>query len=182
MKAFEPSRADGRSDKRVIYELAAEADPETVFDYAKIVAALEEGLPVDVDRPRVYKAIGAANKLLLREKRRYLSVVRNTGYKVIRADEHLPVALGKKDMAQTYLEKGIALLRHARLNELTEAQRTLHEGQLLVLSGLHQNMQQMARENARRDKHIDELRRRVERLEGTPDGEPEGDSLEEDQS
>lgn len=162
---FTASRDDGRSDRQVIYDLTHEAEPETVFTYAQLVDALSEGLNVDVKRQRIYRAITAANKTLLREKRRYLQVIKDVGYKVLRSDEHLPVALTKKDTAQSYIRKGIALLRHARLDELTEAQRTLHEGQLLILSGFDQAIRDSERRHERQEQVIDELRRRMDKLE-----------------
>lgn len=165
-KPFTASRPDGRSDRQVIYDLASNADPETVFKYVALEDALNEGLDTKVQRERVYRAVGAANKTLLREERRYLQVVKDVGYKVLRSDEHLPIALTKKDMAQTYLRKGIELLRHARLDELTEVQRTLHEGQLMVLGGVYQAVRASERRHDRQEQVIDELRSRVERLEG----------------
>ena len=169
---FVASRADGRSDRRIIYELAAVAEPETVFVYAALTGALAEGLEEEPSRLRIYRAVAAANKTLLREHRRYLAVVSNLGYRVIRTDEHLPVALAKKDMAQTYLSKGIELLRHADLNELTEVQRVLHEGQLMVLAGVYQAVQSSERRHAKQEEAIEELRRRVGTLETPQGGEP----------
>lgn len=166
---FTASRADGRSDRQVIYDLTSDAEPDTVFTYTELIDALSDGLDEPVARERVYRAVAAANMTLLREQRRYLQVVKDTGYKVLRSDEHLPAALGKKDMAQTYLRKGIELLRNARLDELTEAQRTLHEGQLMVLGGVYQAVKSSERRHDQQEKVIEELRRRIDRLEG--DGE-----------
>lgn len=170
MKPFTASRPDGRSDRQVVYSLAQAADPDTTFRYADLEAALNDGLEFPVSRERVYRAVAAANKTLLREERRYLQVVKDVGYKVLRSDEHLPVALAKKDMAQTYLKKGIELLRHARLDELTDAQRTLHEGQLMVLGGVYQAVQHVEKKQHRTEQILKEFRQRIERLEG---GEPE---------
>jgi hypothetical protein len=130
---FTPSRADGRSDKRVIYQLVQDATPGDTFDYDKLIAALSEGLDVEVTRARVYPAVAAANKTLLQRQRRYLGIVPGVGYRVISAAEHLPVALDKKDRAQAAIKRGIDILRNARLDELDQAQRILHEGQLLIL-------------------------------------------------
>jgi hypothetical protein len=164
--AFTPSRPDGRSDRRVVFELVADAKPDTTFTYATLVDALSEGLDVEIARDRVYRAVAAGNKTLLQERKRYLQVVPNIGYRIIHTSEQLPVALLKKDRAQTYLSKGIEVLRHAKLDELDAAQRTLHEGQLLILAGLHQAMQESDRRHARSEELIAELRRRMDRLEG----------------
>lgn len=149
----------------MIFELTRSAAPGTTFGYQQLVDALSAGLTVPAGRERVYRAVAAANKTLLREERRYLHVVTNVGYRVITADEHLPVALTKKDRAQTLLGKGIALLRNVRLDELDPTQRTLHQGQLLILAGLHQATRESARRHDRAFALIEELTSRVERLE-----------------
>ncbi|MGH3518825.1 MAG: hypothetical protein ACRDQ7_15685 [Haloechinothrix sp.] len=164
-KPFTASRPDGRSDRQVIYDLARPADPDITFTYIQLEAALNEGLEQPVARGRIYRAVAAANKTLLRETRRYLQVVKDIGYKVLRADQHLEVAKKKKGMAQTYLKKGIALLRHARLDELTDAQRDLHEAQLMIIGGLYQAVRESEQRHDRQEQIIDDLRNRVERLE-----------------
>lgn len=166
-RPFTASRADGRSDRQVIFELVAEAEPDTMFEYDKLIAALSEGLADEVPRHRVYRAVSAGNQTLLRERRRYLQVVPGAGYRVIHTSEQLPVALLKKDRAQTYLAKGIALLRHADLSELTAAQRQLHEGQLLIMASLHQAVRESDQRHARSEQLIAELTKRVDRIEGT---------------
>jgi hypothetical protein len=163
---FSPSRDDGRSDRRVVFELVADAAPDTTFTYDVLVEALSEGLDgVEITRDRVYRAVAAGNKTLLRERKRYLHVRVGVGYRVIHTSEQLPVALIKKDRAQSYLSKGIELLRHAKLDELDAAQRTLHEGQLLILAGLHQAMHESDQRHTRSEELIAELLRRVNRLE-----------------
>jgi hypothetical protein len=172
MTAFTPSRPDGRSDRRVVYELAADTQPDTKFTYVELGYALAEGLDQPVARDRIYRAVGEANKTLLREKKRYLSVVAREGYRVIGADEHLPVALTKKDKAQTYLKRGIDLLRNVRLGELDETQRSLHQAQLMVLGGLYQSVKESERRHERSEELIadlvrsrDAMTQRIERLE-----------------
>jgi hypothetical protein len=162
---FTPSRADGRSDKRVIYELVQDATPGDAFDYDKLIAALSEGLDVEVTRARVYPAVAAANKTLLQRQRRYLGIVPGVGYRVISAAEHLPVALDKKDRAQAAIKRGIDILRNARLDELDQAQRILHEGQLLILGGLYQATRESSRRHDRSEALIAQLNQRIDDLE-----------------
>lgn len=163
---FEASRKNGRSDRVVVYEAVRESEPETFFGYEQLIELLSEDLQETVNRARVYRAVNAANKTLLREDRRYLSVVRGEGYRVVRTDEHLPIALAKKDMAQSYLRKGIELLEHAKLDELSEVQRTLHEGQLMILAGVYRAVESSAKRHDKQEKIIDELRERMDRLDG----------------
>lgn len=166
---FRASREDGRSDRRVIYDLAENADPDTVFTYAELIEALSDGTDREITRAHVYGAVSAANRGLLTDRKRYLAVVADQGYRVIRADEQLSAALVKKDRANGYLKRGIDLLRNARLDELDAAQRTLHEGQLMIMAGLHQAIQESDRRHKRADELIqgllDSNRQIQERLE-----------------
>ena len=168
---FKASREDGKSDRVVIYDAVSHAEPETFYSYDDLIKVLGRGLKVPADKMRVYRAVASANRTLLREDRRYLSVVRNEGYRIVRADEHLDIALTKKDQAQSYLRKGMDLLKHARLDELTEIQRTLHEGQLMILAGVYRAVVDSERRHDRQEQIIDGLTRRVDKLDGGDTGE-----------
>lgn len=163
---FQPSRPDGRSDRRVVFELVQNAEPDTVFTYEELTDALSAGLDEQVPRERVYRAVGEGNKTLLRERKRYLQVVPGTGYRVIHTSEAVSVALDKKGRASTYLRKGLEVLRNARLDELDPAQRTLHEGQLLVMAGLYEATERSEKRHDRAESLIADLQNRVKRLEG----------------
>lgn len=169
MIPFQPSRPDGRSDRQVILDLTQDAEPETLFPYAQLIAALEDGLDVEVTQDRVTGAARAANHTLLRERKRYLRAVRNTGLRVIRADEHLAVALDKKASAAMKIRQGINILRHVREDELDPVQRQLARGQLMILDGVYSAVQETQRRQARQEKVIADLSRRVERLEDVAD-------------
>ena len=146
----------------MIYDLVADAEPETRFDYKVLIEALQEGLDEDtvVDRRRVYRAVTNANKTLLVERRRYLQVVRDTGYRVLRADEHLPAAIDRKQSAVMKLKQGMELLRGAKVEELDEAQRVLHQGQLMIMSGLYDAVRESHRRHDRQERVIEDLRAR----------------------
>ena len=105
---FAPRRADGRSDRQVIYDLVQGAEPDTVFRYDALESALREGTDGDgITRQAVYAAVTAANRTLLREKRRALRGVPRLGYRVARADEHVELALMRKDRAQIQIKRGL---------------------------------------------------------------------------
>ena len=164
-KPFEPSRSDGRSDRRVIYELCCDAEPGELFSYEILIESLADGLPETPDRGRVYRAVASANKTLLRERKRYLGVIEGQGYRMLSAAEHMPAALAKKDRAQGFIRRGIELLRDARIEELTEAQRTLHEGQLMILSGIYHAVQDSAKRHDRAESLIADLVKGNQRIE-----------------
>lgn len=169
---FQIARVDGRSDRRVVYELAESAEPETLFSFSDIAAALQDGLDRPVTRARVYQAVAKGNKTLLRERKRYLGSVPGLGYRVIRPDEHLSLAIEKKSRAESQIKSGIDLLRNARLEELSEPQRTLHVGQLMVLDGVYRMAKASEKRHAQQEQVLEEMRRqqaeiaeRIQKLE-----------------
>lgn len=162
---FMPARADGRSDRQVVLDLVGDSEPETLFTYDDLVAALSVGLdrPV-IRRKRVYQSVGSANTLLLRERHRFLSVVRDIGYRVIRADEHVNVAIDKKSRAEKYISRGVQILRDAKVSELSDAERALHQGQLLIMTGLLAATRESERRHNKSEALIADLKRGQEEL------------------
>jgi hypothetical protein len=165
MKPFTPSRADGRSDKRVVYELVKDAEPEDRFDYDQLQQVLEGGLDDEIERGRIYRAVAAANKLLLREEQRFLAVVKGVGYRVARADEHVPYSLVKKTRAERQLSAGIDLLQQVRYDELNEAEKRLAQGTLLVFDGFYRAIKSSENRHDLQETTISALTKRVEELE-----------------
>ena len=159
MKPFTPSRSDGRSDKRVIYELVGDAEPDTLFTKDEIRLALQEGVDKEVTDIRLGAAVRSVRHMLLRERQRYLIPVNGVGYRMIRSDEHLPVALGKKQRAEMQLKDGIEILRNTDVSELSEAQRSLHQGQLLIVQGVYQFAKASEKRIKEQGNLIEELRK-----------------------
>ena len=169
---FQSSRDDGRSDRRVIYELAESAEPETFFSFEDIEMTLQDGVDSPITKARIYQAITKGNKTLLKERKRYLDSVAGRGYRVIRSDEHLAVAITKKSRAESQIKSGIDLLRNVRIDELSELQRTLHVGQLMVLDGVYRMAKASEKRHERQEQVLEEMRRqqaeiaeRIEKLE-----------------
>jgi hypothetical protein len=157
MTPFTASRDDGRSDRQVVYDLTHTAEPGATYTYKELTDALAEGLDQDVDRGRIYRAVASANKTLLREHSRYLGVILNVGYRVLRADEHLPASIRRKDRGQAQFKRGLELLAHTRLGELDQAQRKLHEAQRMILSGICTALDDSARRHDRSEGLIEDL-------------------------
>lgn len=166
---FQPSREDGRSDRRVLVELVESSEPGTRFSYEQLTEALSQGLDAEVDRARVYRAVRDANRTLLEERSRYLGVVRGQGYRMLSASEHLPTATKHKERAARQMQRGLEILSNTRLDELDPTQRALHEGQLLILSGLHQAVQASHKRHDKTESLLASLTKRVSDLEGTTD-------------
>lgn len=166
MGAFAPSRPDGRSDRRVVFELAQDAGPDTTFRFDELIAALSDGLDEEVPRQRVYRAVTQGNKTLLKQRHRYLYNVPDVGYKVLRADEHLPVALKKKDSAESVMRRGAELLDHVNVGDLDPDMRKAVEGNRLMFAGIIGAIKHSQQRHDRAESLIDELKQRVDQLEG----------------
>ena len=167
-ETFRTKREDGRSDRQVIFDLAKDIEAGALLPFDTLLNALKNGLSEEeleaVNKNRVYRAVAVANKRLLSEHQRYLHIVRGKGYRMISAEEHLPLAISKKETAQDYLKKGIDLLRNTRMDELSQSQRTLHEGQLLVLGGLYQAYRNSERRHNEQESAIDKMLRQQREL------------------
>lgn len=165
---FRPSRLDGRSDRQVVFDLIKQAAPDDLFTFDTLAEALADGIDGPITRSRIYQAVNAANATLLKEERRYLRVARGRGYRVIQTSEAVALANMRKDRAQQNLKRGVELLRNARLDELSPAQRVLHEGQLLILSGLYEATARSEQRHRKSEQEIQNLIVRVNRLEQPP--------------
>ncbi|MGH2586605.1 MAG: hypothetical protein ACRDJE_16950 [Dehalococcoidia bacterium] len=166
---FQPSRADGRSDREVIYRLFEGALPERTFTFSEIEQALGVGLTTPPTRGRVYTAVRQGGRTLLKRQRRTVRTVRGVGYRICRADEHLPLALGHEDAARRKVRQGLDVLRHVREDELTPAQRDLNRGTLLMFAGLAQAIDAVRERQDRQENAI----RRILRQLGNGDALPE---------
>lgn len=162
---FEPTRQDGRSDRQVIYDLAHGHDPGRLFTYDQLLDALAEGLDERPDRPRAYRAVAQANRLLLELDKRYLQVQRGHGYRVITAAEHLGAALAKRVTAENAIEKGLDILRGTRIEELPADIQKIHQGHMLIMAGLHGAIRESQQRHDRQETLINQLAAKVKTLE-----------------
>ena len=162
---FAPSRLDGRSDRRVLVEMARDVAPGTLLTFKQLEAALSVGVSAAITRARVCAAARQASRTLLREHRRCLQAVPRMGYKILESAEHVGAALERKRRGSNQIRHGVEVLRNTRLDELTDTQRRLHEGWTLVLSGVAAAISHTEKRVQRQDAAIASLVKRVDSLE-----------------
>jgi hypothetical protein len=169
---FQPSRADGRSDWRVIFDLVEHLKPGEEVGHDVLLAELET-----TDRSRLYRAVQRANRELWSTRSRSLGVVKGVGYRMLRAEEHEAQANSYQRQARRRISNAVAVVEATDLSQLSADQR---EWMVKVQSGIHllaQAMDSHARQLATHDEmirrlqsgHDEEIRRlrsRVDRLEG----------------
>jgi len=141
--SFTVARADGRSNVDVVLELVKGAEPGHLFEYGVLCEVLSDGTE------RVYKArevpnvVRSAQSRLLQEHKRVLECVKTVGYRVALAGDHNRLATGRVRKADVQMKLGLKTLQHVRWDEMTENQRKLAEGTLMVLGALYHQQQSM---------------------------------------
>lgn len=164
-KPFTPSRSDGRSDRQIVFDLVQMAEPDTLFTFEQIIAALSAGVDKPVTRHRACAASRLANQTLQHEEQRALQVVKGMGYRVVAANEHLGLALTRKDFATRQFSRGVVLLKSCRLDELTDIQRRLHEGTTLVMGAYLGALRHLNARQNRQESALQSLALRIEKVE-----------------
>lgn len=153
------SRKDGRSDGQVVFDLVLNMKPNDILTYETLLEELQKDIDtVEFDRNRVYGAVKSANKKLLKKQSRYLAVIRGQGYKLITADEHLGVALNKKQTAQKYMKTGVEILEYTQFEELSPSHRIVHEQQMILMKGLYHKIKHHDQRIGETENLLDKMR------------------------
>src|SRR5262245_15238504 len=169
---FVASREDGRSDRRVVLDIVGpDPQPEAFFSYKDLEEKLAVGTSRAITRQLICAAVNLANRAVLREYRRCLIVVRGRGYKIARANEHLPESWDRRRRAEVMVHRGLELLEHVHQEELTMNERRLHNGHMMVMAGLAQALGSLRRRQDRHEAGIEQLLARVDALEDAKEGE-----------
>ncbi len=158
---FQITRADGRSNATVIIDLVKDAQPGTVFPYADMITALNVGAGRAYTKSDVCQTVRIANIRLLKQHRRELYCLSGEGFKVAHASQHNQMALARRTKADKQIERGMLTIRQARFEEMDENSRKIAEGTLLIMAGIHQQLQYVAATTERHDRIIEELLRRT---------------------
>ena len=154
---FKPSRPDGRSDRRVVYELVRTAKPGTTFTYQDLIDVLQPGVGEPIDKNRAQTAARSADRTLGQMEKRRLIVVPGVGYRVMFAKEHVGRATDYQHRAARQIDKALDTLEDTRLDELTDDQRTNHQNKQIRLAGVKVHLDSQKRRRDRVDRVIDSL-------------------------
>lgn len=158
-------RKNGKSNQQVVLEVVANAQPGDVFTYDVLADALQEGTDRLFDRERIQQIIRLSNRRLLRDFSRYLVAVHNVGYKMAHARDHRDIASGRSKRGKRQFKWAMDTMRHARLDEMTEKEKTLHIAQTAINTELYQAIRRVNRKQDERDRLVAKLTHRVEQLE-----------------
>jgi len=160
MKGFQPKRADGRAEWRVIFDFFAQLQPgETVKDETLLTA-----LDTD-DMFKLRRLAVKARRRLWEECRRSVVNVRGEGYRMLYATEHEGQALTYHKLASRRMNDSVAVAKATNLDELSDAQRDWMVKVQIGLSAMAYAVDEHQRRLGMHDDLITNLQRRVEALE-----------------
>jgi hypothetical protein len=159
---FQASRPDGRADWRVVFDQVADLDYGQEITHKQLLDELETE-----DRNRLYRAVARANRELWKTREKALAVVRGKGYRVLHPSENERLAEAYKQQARKRMGNAVAVMQATNLSVLTSQER---EWAVQVTSGLMllaRVMDEHAAKLAKHDQLLEELREKVEKIEGS---------------
>ena len=161
---FVITRESGQSDAEVLAEIVEQATPGQVLEYDFLASRLSAGTTKKYERCHVQQSVTRAERKLSLDLSRSLINIRNKGYKVAPAGEHVLIASRRRQKAGSMLDRGLRTLQHVRWEEMDENQRQAHQGQLMVISALHSAMDGIDKRLSRIENAIEMLERKVHSL------------------
>lgn len=154
---FEISRPDGRSHQQVIIDYVADGEPDRIYTYDELAGVLRAGFDGDVDRQKVSATVRMAQKRLLETRQRALRNVRKIGYRIAFAKEHRALALVRTRRADVQIRGGLRLMEQVRRDELEPNDRLMHDGMLLIMSGMYQQQHALSKRLSAVERAIKDL-------------------------
>lgn len=156
-------RADGRSNSQVLLDLVAGHAPGTLFRYDELSTLLSAGMGKRYARPEVQRIVTKTCPRMLKEQARTLHNVINQGYRIAEAAHHMTLAQDRKSRADKQMLRGVQVLEHVRWDELDANQKMAHQGQLLIVNALYQNMKLLERRQTAVEQAIQQIQSGMQR-------------------
>lgn len=150
------TRKDGRSNRQVISDLVKDARPGTILSDEVICDALSAGSNHTYTPKQAQQAVCQAYPKVLKDTSRALHRVKNVGYRVAAAAQHVTLANDRQTRAERQMKRGLITLQNVRWDEMDSNQRRAHEGQLMISSALYQAVSALER----RQSNIEEIIRK----------------------
>lgn len=145
---FKTSRADGRSDWRVVYDLFVQMQPGDTIESAKLLSALETE-----DRSRMYRAVQRANRELWAKDDRSVDSVKGVGYRMLQPGEHVSQAMAYRRRSRRQLGNAVAVSQATDLASMEDSDRQEAirvRGALMVLAQAMDETQARVRDHEAR--------------------------------
>jgi hypothetical protein len=156
MNQFEPLGSEARW--RIIYALIQRKEVDQVITYAEMGDALE--LHPKDDRHTIQMAMRRAAVESEREDKRALEVVRNQGYRIVHAEEHLRLARGQQTKAGRALIRGQSKVENVDLNGMDPNIRKAFDVMATAFSMQADMMRRLSGRQADLEKVVNEVQKR----------------------
>jgi hypothetical protein len=140
---FEPKRSDGKSYRVVALEVLQAKQPDQIIAYNELAKILQ--LDPRRHRAQIQGAVLAANKSLLKTHQRGVQAIRNVGYRMLPAREHMLVANNHQTKADRQMKRAIEFFAGTNLSELSEKELRIHQGQAMIAQALYASHQSLSR-------------------------------------
>lgn len=147
--SFKVKRKDGRPQWRVIYDHVCDWAPNDTLSYRDGLKLLDTG-----NRALLHQAVGRCNIELLKSRQRQLGNIKNTGYRIIAAAEHIEYVHRDERRAKRAITKASRVGTNVQWGELTNEQRD----ELLAKNSVLAIKQDILKANDARIKRWDNLR------------------------
>lgn len=153
---FKTVREDGRSYRDVAVDVLKDKQPDEIVTYKMLGVAME--LSPVVELGKIQAAVNAANKTLLKVHNRGVKNVKNMGYRIVKAREHMLVATSQEVKADNAMVRALRWYEGTKLEEMTEIERSLHQGQHMLAEAIYQSHQQLDKRIKRIEDALDSVR------------------------
>lgn len=140
---FETKGPGGKSYREIAVELFKDLLPGAFLSYKQLADAM--GLSVKNDKGKIQAAANAAIKTLLKVHQRGIRNVRNSGYTIAQANKHMVVANEHQSKADRQMRKTIMWFEGTNEAALTENERKLHRGQMMLAQATYAGFQHVNR-------------------------------------
>lgn len=117
---------------RLLAERYGRSDPGTEITYAEIETAFGVRHPTN----RFFRCMNKFRRTLLQVFDRATEVIPKSGLRVLPAADHVHVAAKQTRKALRSVKRGLVVLQHTRMNELSTDQRTAHAEATTRMAGL----------------------------------------------
>lgn len=166
-----------KSRRELLVETVDAAAPDTILSYESLASLL------DVDsRADLQSAVNAAKRSVEVHTSKALVAVRNVGYRIVRPDEHVALAVLHQRKSRRQVKRAKSKVDHIDLSALTPDQRTAVIAAGMVLAAqqdferradiryakkeeLRAFMSESSSRQDRSESELDEMKARMKRLE-----------------
>jgi hypothetical protein len=156
--AFQPLGARSRRDMAL--ELLAGVDYDGILPYEEIEAALEVG------RETGQQAVGAAKPELERLHNKAVVAIPNVGYRVVRPNEHMALAVVHQRKSVRALKRSLSKVNHVDAAQLTDGERA---AVTLAATGIAMQLDYIRRNDIRAKRHEAMIAANAQKSERTAD-------------